>query len=89
MGIDWPLLFPPKIYPANTLNMLLSKEELLNGVVTASSGNHGAALSLSVKELGIHAKVVMPRDTSKVSARAGAKAMERLLCGLRMMCQPS
>ena len=44
----------------------LSKEELLNGVVTASSGNHGAALSLSVKELGIHAKVVMPRDTSKV-----------------------
>ena len=44
----------------------LSKEELINGVVTASSGNHGAALSLSVKEIGVHAKVVMPRDTSKV-----------------------
>ena len=44
----------------------LSKEELLNGVVTASSGNHGAALSLSVNEIGVHAKVVMPRDTSKV-----------------------
>ena len=43
----------------------LSKEELLNGVVTASSGNHGAALSFGVKKLGSHAKVVMPRDTAK------------------------
>ena len=44
----------------------LTSQELDRGVVTASSGNHGAALSMAVSRLGINPKVVMPNNTPKV-----------------------
>lgn len=40
------------------------------GVVTQSSGNHGAALALAAKLRGIPAHVVMPSDVSAVKHRA-------------------
>ncbi|MEA1882403.1 MAG: threonine/serine dehydratase [Candidatus Marinimicrobia bacterium] len=43
----------------------LSKLEKSNGVVTASTGNHGAACSLAMSLLGIHGKVVVPEIVHK------------------------
>ena len=40
----------------------LSEEEASRGVVTQSSGNHGAAIALACRERGISATVVMPRS---------------------------
>jgi threonine dehydratase len=39
----------------------LSEEEAARGVLTHSSGNHGAALALAARTRGIHAHVVVPR----------------------------
>ena len=50
---------------ANTV-LQLNNQELEKGVVTASSGNHGAALSMVVSKLGITPIVVMPNNTPKV-----------------------
>tara|TARA_B110000014_G_scaffold72739_1_gene49638 strand:- start:164 stop:1117 length:954 start_codon:yes stop_codon:yes gene_type:complete len=43
----------------------LSEEEKLNGVVTASTGNHGAACSLAMSLLGIKGKIVVPKNVHK------------------------
>jgi threonine dehydratase len=40
----------------------LSDNEVNNGVVTVSSGNHGTALSLAAKIRGINATVVLPKN---------------------------
>ncbi|MDR2585828.1 MAG: pyridoxal-phosphate dependent enzyme [Prevotellaceae bacterium] len=50
------------------LNKLLSltEEERKRGVVCASSGNHGQAVTYAAKLLGIHAKVVMPVNANPV-----------------------
>jgi len=43
----------------------LSDEEKENGVVTASTGNHGAACSLAMSILGINGKIVVPVNVHK------------------------
>lgn len=50
------------------LNKLLSlsPEQLANGVVAASSGNHGRAVAYGAKMLGTTAVIVMPRTASTV-----------------------
>lgn len=48
----------------------LSKEELARGVVAASSGNHGKALSYAAKMLGIPALIVIPYGTPAVKVEA-------------------
>ncbi|CAK1583730.1 unnamed protein product [Parnassius mnemosyne] len=49
--------------------LLLSEEQKRNGVITASTGNHGMALSYHATRLGIPCMVVMPKLTplTKVS----------------------
>lgn len=51
----------------------LSKENLRNGVVTGSSGNHGQALACAGKFLNTNVTVVVPEDvsTAKLSAIEG------------------
>jgi threonine dehydratase len=44
----------------------LSDTEARHGVVTHSSGNHGAALAYAARERGIAAWVVMPENSAKV-----------------------
>src|SRR5206468_4990361 len=44
----------------------LTDEEARRGVVTHSSGNHGAALAYAAKRRGIPAFVVMPENAPKV-----------------------
>lgn len=48
----------------------LGDAERKRGVITFSSGNHGQAVALVCKSLGIHATVVMPRDVSPVKRAA-------------------
>jgi len=73
------------------MNFLLSmdRQSRDRGVVTGSSGNHGQALALAGKMLGIDVKVVVPQDASpaKVTAiqgygakleRFGTSSTERL-----------
>ena len=43
----------------------LSDIEKSNGVVTASTGNHGAACSLAMSELGIKGKIIVPENAHK------------------------
>jgi len=60
----------------------LSQEEKNEGVVAASSGNHAQGVALAAQELGVDAKIVMPKDTcdSKIDATEGYAA-EIVLAG--------
>lgn len=48
----------------------LGSEEREAGVVTASTGNHGAAMAFAARELGIRARVVVPETTPADRIRA-------------------
>lgn len=51
----------------------LSEEEARRGVVTHSSGNHGAAVALAALNRGIPAYVVMPSTAAEAKKRAVAR----------------
>ncbi|HTX24306.1 MAG TPA: pyridoxal-phosphate dependent enzyme [Steroidobacteraceae bacterium] len=51
----------------------LSEAEARRGVITHSSGNHGAALALAARNRGIPAYVVMPSTAAEVKKRAVAR----------------
>jgi len=55
-----------KIRGATNAVMLLSDDDLDKGIVTASSGNHGAALAMAVTFRGGSVQVVMPKNTPKI-----------------------
>ena len=55
-----------KIRGATNAVMLLSDEDLNKGIVTASSGNHGAALAMAVAFRGASVQVVMPKNTPQI-----------------------
>jgi threonine dehydratase len=59
-----------KIRGAANAVFSLSEAEAARGVVTHSSGNHGAALALAAQMRGIRAWVVMPRNAPQVKVRA-------------------
>ena len=48
----------------------LSDEEKARGVLTYSSGNHGQAIALSSRLLGVNATVIMPTDAPNVKIEA-------------------
>lgn len=59
-----------KIRGASNFIYSLSKEELSNGVVSYSSGNHAQAVAIAAESVGASATLVMPADAprSKVEA---------------------
>jgi len=62
----------------------LSPEEAARGVVTHSSGNHGAALALAARSRGIAAHVVAPRTTP------ASKQQNMQRYGARLqLCEPT
>lgn len=66
------------------LNTLLQLEpsETVKGVTTHSSGNHGAALAMAAKELGIEAIVVVPENAPAIKRAAIAAHGARIVeCG--------
>jgi threonine dehydratase len=58
-----------KLRVASNAVFSLTDAEAARGVVTHSSGNHGAGLALAAKLRGIPAWIVMPRDTTKAKIR--------------------
>ena len=65
--------------------ILVHKEEALeNGVVTHSSGNHGAALSWAAAQIGAKAYVVMPSNAPKAKI-----ASVEYYDGIITFCEPT
>ncbi len=58
-----------KIRGATNAVLQLSQEEINRGIVTASSGNHGAALAMAVSKRGGITKVVMPNNTPNIKVQ--------------------
>jgi threonine dehydratase len=58
-----------KVRGATNRLMTLSADELSNGCVVASSGNHGAAVSCAMQKLGASGVVFVPEQTSIVKIR--------------------
>ncbi len=56
------------------LNALLLRPAGASVVATHSSGNHGTALALAARQLGLGCHVVMPDDSSRTKLRAVADA---------------
>jgi threonine dehydratase len=59
-----------KIRGATNKILLLTDEERVRGVVTASSGNHAQGLGYAARELGVKAKVVVPEMTPQIKIDA-------------------
>jgi threonine dehydratase len=59
-----------KIRGAFNFLLTTGREDLARGVVTASSGNHGQAVALAARDLGIRATVVVPEDIAEVKRAA-------------------
>ncbi len=49
---------------------LLSQDEMAEGVVCASAGNHAQGVALAAKSLGTHAEIFMPRSTPLMKQEA-------------------
>jgi len=64
---------------------VLTPEEAARGVVTASAGNHAQGVALGAKQLGIRARIYMPRSTPRVKQEAvrhhGGDLVEIILAG--------
>jgi threonine dehydratase len=73
-----------KIRGATNAMALLSDEEARRGVVTHSSGNHAAALSLAARARGAMAWIVMPSNAPEVK-----KAAVRAYGGRITECAPT
>ena len=58
-----------KIRGATNAVMCLKDEDVKKGIITASSGNHGAALAMAVSRLGGRTIVVMPKNTPKIKVQ--------------------
>jgi threonine dehydratase len=59
-----------KIRGASNVILALSGSEAANGVVTLSSGNHGAAVACAAGWRGVPAWIVMPKNAPPVKCRA-------------------
>ncbi|HTQ96260.1 MAG TPA: pyridoxal-phosphate dependent enzyme [Candidatus Acidoferrum sp.] len=59
-----------KIRGATNAIFSLSDDEARQGVVTHSSGNHGAAIACAARWRGIPASIVMPKNAPAVKSRA-------------------
>jgi threonine dehydratase len=55
----------------NCIN-LLSAEQRAAGVITASAGNHAQGVALAARELGVKARIFMPRTTPEIKVKAVA-----------------
>jgi threonine dehydratase len=59
-----------KIRGASNAILSLSKKEAAHGIVTQSSGNHGAAVACAAAWRGVPAYIVMPQNAPRVKIRA-------------------
>jgi threonine dehydratase len=59
-----------KIRGASNAILSLTEKEVANGIVTQSSGNHGAAVACAAAWRGVPAWIVMPKNAPAVKAKA-------------------
>src|SRR3981189_1402625 len=59
-----------KIRGASNAILSLSEQEAARGIVTQSSGNHGAAVACAAAWRGVPAFIVMPKNAPSVKVRA-------------------
>src|SRR6266478_2838841 len=59
-----------KIRGASNAIFSLGNEEAVRGIVTHSSGNHGAAVACAAGWRGVPAWIIMPRNTPAAKCRA-------------------
>lgn len=70
-----------KLRGAMNRALTLTPEERARGIVAASSGNHGRAISYAARLLGAKATVVMPRQAPEIKIQAiRALGAEVILC---------
>jgi len=76
---DLQPVFSFKIRGAYNKLRQLTPEQLKDGVIAASAGNHAQGLALAAKKLGVKATIVMPRTTPTIKVDAvrarGAKVV--------------
>jgi threonine dehydratase len=71
-----------KIRGALNKMLRLSYDEMKRGVVTASAGNHAQAVAISAERLDLYAKIVLPKNASKIKiARLKEHDVDLLLYG--------
>ena len=54
-----------KIRGATNSILQLNEQEIKNGIITTSSGNHGAAVAFIADKIGTSSKIIMPNNTPK------------------------
>ena len=54
-----------KIRGATNSILQLNDKEIKNGIITTSSGNHGAAVAFIADKIGTSSKIIMPNNTPK------------------------
>ena len=54
-----------KIRGATNSILQLNAKEIKNGIITTSSGNHGAAVAFIADKIGTSSKIIMPNNTPK------------------------
>src|SRR5437879_9069449 len=59
-----------KIRGASNAILSMTDKEVAKGIVTQSSGNHGAAVACAAAWRGVPAWIVMPKNAAPVKARA-------------------
>jgi threonine dehydratase len=69
---------------AHNAILLLTEDEARCGVVTHSSGNHGAAVALAARTRGIPAYVVMPSTSAEVKKQSVARYGAQVI-----LCEPT
>ncbi len=67
---DLQAVFSFKLRGAYNKLASMSDEELANGVVCASAGNHAQGLALAARHRGVHATIVMPKTTPSIKVNA-------------------
>jgi threonine dehydratase len=67
--------------PRGVLNKLihLTAKEKIQGIITASAGNHGQAVAFGAQKLGLTAKIVVPTNTPQVKIEGIKKYNANLL----------
>jgi threonine dehydratase len=68
-----------KIRGASNLVLSLSPDQLRNGVVAFSSGNHAQATAIAAKHVGTTATIVMPEDSPRSKMEATRAAGARIV----------
>ena len=62
--------FSYKLRCAYNLVASLRPDQLANGVIAASAGNHAQGVALAARKIGTHAVIVMPKTTPEIKVEA-------------------